>query len=60
MSYYYENINIESFKPIISPAIIKDEYPITNDIISQTVKYRESIIDILENKTFSSFLMIQM
>tara|TARA_Y100000389_G_C17383686_1_gene475794 strand:- start:79 stop:1167 length:1089 start_codon:yes stop_codon:yes gene_type:complete len=50
MSYYYENINIESFKPIISPAIIKDEYPITNDIISQTVKYRESIIDILENR----------
>ena len=57
MSYYYENINIESFKPIISPSIIKDEYPVNNTIISNIIKYRQTIIDILENRD-NRFLVI--
>tara|TARA_Y100000816_G_scaffold212055_1_gene157603 strand:- start:956 stop:2020 length:1065 start_codon:yes stop_codon:yes gene_type:complete len=50
MSHYYENINIELFKPIISPAIIKDELPMTKKLISNVVKYRETIKDILNNR----------
>ena len=45
----HENTNIEQFKPIISPSIIKDELPITDEIISSVIAYRNDIINILDN-----------
>ena len=45
----HENTNIEKFKPIISPSIIKDELSITDEIISSVMAYRNDIINILNN-----------
>ena len=36
----HENTNISQFKPIISPAIIKDELPIDKNMMLQVIEYR--------------------
>jgi 3-deoxy-7-phosphoheptulonate synthase len=45
-----ENLNIDDMKPIISPWIIKDELPMTNETISKIMLYRKTVNDILNNK----------
>ena len=50
MSYSHENTNIIKFKSIISPSIIKDELPINDKIIENIINYRNSIVDILNNR----------
>ena len=46
----HENTNISQFKPIISPAIIKDELPITETMMLQVIEYRKIVENILNNK----------
>ena len=46
----HENINITKFKQIISPAIIKDQYPIDIDMENFVVLSRKTIENILNNQ----------
>ncbi len=45
-----ENLNINDMKPIISPWIIKDELPVTKDMISNIMCYRNIVNDILSDQ----------
>lgn len=42
-----ENLNINDMKPIISPWIIKDEIPITSEMISTIIDFRKTVNNIL-------------
>ena len=45
----HENTNISKFKPIISPAIIKDELPINEKLMRKVIEYRCVVENIVNN-----------
>ena len=44
------DVNVKEFKPLISPASIKQEIPITDDVVKTVISGRRDVENILQKK----------
>ena len=53
-----DDVNIEKFIPLITPAELKSELPLSNDAYNTVLKGRNTIQDILDGKDKRLFVVI--